>query len=179
MLVILREARIEDAAGIAKVHVDTWRTTYVGIVPDEHLAHMKYSNHEKRWKDYLTNNTEDSCTYIAEGNSGQIIGFVSGGSERNTDPIYKSELYLIYILKAYQGQGIGRLLTETLVKRLLEDNMNTMLLWVLAENPACHFYEALGGKLVRTAQFEIGGVMLDEVAYGWMDIRKLLQDQYS
>ncbi len=41
---------------------------------------------------------------------------------------------------------------------------------------AVHFYEALGGKLVRTAQFEIGGLMLDEVAYGWMDIRKLLQD---
>ena len=42
-----------------------------------------------------------------------------------------------------------------------------------------HFYEALSGKLVRTAQFEIGGLMLDEVAYGWMDIRKLLQDSYT
>lgn len=40
----------------------------------------------------------------------------------------------------------------------------------------CHFYEALGGKLVKTAQFEIGSIMLDEVAYGSMDIRKLLQD---
>jgi hypothetical protein len=40
----------------------------------------------------------------------------------------------------------------------------------------CHFYEALGGKLVRTAQFEIGGHILDEIAYGSMDIRKLLQD---
>ncbi|MGZ3611067.1 MAG: hypothetical protein ACXWOL_16920 [Ktedonobacteraceae bacterium] len=40
----------------------------------------------------------------------------------------------------------------------------------------CRFYEALGGNLVRMAQFEIGGLMLDEVVYGWMDIRKLLQD---
>ena len=44
---------------------------------------------------------------------------------------------------------------------------------------AGHFYEALGGKLVRKAQFEIGGLMLDEVAHGCMDIRKLLRDHYS
>jgi hypothetical protein len=36
--------------------------------------------------------------------------------------------------------------------------------------------DAVSGKLVRTSQFEIGGVMLDEVAYGWIDIRKLLRD---
>ena len=51
-----------------------------------------------------------------------------------------------------------------------------MLLWVLADNPARHFYEVLGGQLMKASQTEIGGVMLDEVAYGWIDIRKLLQD---
>ena len=174
---ILREARIEDAAGIAKVHVDTWRTTYAGIVPDEHLANMTYSNHEKRWIDYLTKNTEDSCTYIAEDNSGQIIGFVSGGRERNTDPNYKGELYLIYILKEYQSQGIGSLLTQTLVKKLLQEDINSMLLWVFADNQVARsFYEALGGQHQKAKQAEIGGVMLNEVAYGWMDIRELLQD---
>ncbi len=176
---IIREARTEDIAGIAKVHADTWQTTYAGIVPDEHLANMTYSSYEKRWMYNLTNNTDGSFTYIAEDDSGQIIGFVSGGSERTDDTIYIGELYAIYILKEYQGQGIGRLLTETLVKRLLKDDMNTMLLWVLADNPARRFYEALGGKLVRTAQFEIAGVMLEEVAYGWMDIGTLLQDEYA
>jgi ribosomal protein S18 acetylase RimI-like enzyme len=174
--VIIREAHTDDIAGIAKVHVDSWQTTYAGLAPDEYLANMTYSSHEKWWMYNLTNNSEGSFTYIAEDDSGQIIGFVSGGPERTDDTIYKGELYAIYILKAYQGQGIGRLLIETLVKRLLKDNMKTMLLSVLAHNPACRFYEALGGNLVRTAQFEIGGLMLDEVAYGWMDIRKLLQD---
>ncbi len=45
---IIREARTEDIAGIAKVHVDTWQTTYAGIVPDEHLANMTYSSYENR-----------------------------------------------------------------------------------------------------------------------------------
>lgn|GEM_PF-3739093 len=39
---------------------------------------------------------------------------------------------------------------------------------------AGHFYDALKVNLVRKAQFEIGCLMLDEVAYGWIDIRKHL-----
>ena len=33
--ITLRPARPGDAAAIAKVHVETWRATYAGIVPDE------------------------------------------------------------------------------------------------------------------------------------------------
>ncbi|HEY6284919.1 MAG TPA: GNAT family N-acetyltransferase [Ktedonobacteraceae bacterium] len=177
---IIRKAHIDDNAGIARVHVDTWRTTYRGIIPDEHLANMTYSNHKQRWTHYLTNNTGGFFTYIAEDDSGQIFGFVSGGYERNTNPIYKGELYLIYILKEYQGQGIGRLLTQTLIKKLLQEGINSMMLWVFADNyVACSFYEVLGGQRLKTKQAEFGGHMLDEVAYGWMDIRKLLQDQYA
>ena len=29
----IREATLDDVPGIARVHVDTWRTTYVDIVP--------------------------------------------------------------------------------------------------------------------------------------------------
>lgn len=173
---IIREAHIEDAAGIAKVHVDTWRTTYAGIVPDEFLANMTYESYEKRWINNLNNTTDGTFTYVAEDDSGQIVGFVSGGTERTGDPIYNGELYAIYILKDHQGQGIGSLLTQTLVKRLLQESTNSMLLWVLADNPARRFYEVLGGRLVKTSQIEIGDIMLDEIAYGWIDIGKLLQD---
>jgi len=49
-----------------------------------------------------------------------------------------------------------------------------MLVWVLVDNhPARRFYEALGGQELRTQPIEIGGVTLEEVAYGWQDIRGL------
>ena len=38
----IREATLDDVPGIARVHVDTWRTTYPGIVPAEHLAGLSY-----------------------------------------------------------------------------------------------------------------------------------------
>ena len=46
---IIREATRNDVSAIAKVHVDTWRTTYRGIVPDRQFYAALGSNpiHEK------------------------------------------------------------------------------------------------------------------------------------
>jgi len=49
-----------------------------------------------------------------------------------------------------------------------------MLVWVLADNPACRFYEALGGQKVYEKQIERGSTMLNEFAYGWTDTRFLI-----
>ena len=67
--------------------------------------------------------------------------------------------------------GIGRQLTEAVVSRLLELDLRSMLVWVLADNaPARRFYEALGGRYVREQPITIGGASLVEIAYGWKDI---------
>jgi ribosomal protein S18 acetylase RimI-like enzyme len=166
---LVRQARVEDAAGIARVHVDTWRTTYTGIVPGEHLANLSYEQRERIWARGLSNPESKEFCFVAIDNSGQIVGFVSGGPERTGDPVYQGELYAIYILKAYQGHSLGRRLTQALVEKLREAGMNSMLLWVLADNPSCRFYEALGGKRVKSKFETIGGATLEEVAYGWID----------
>lgn len=36
--ITIREAVYDDIPAISQVHVDTWRSTYAGIVPDEVLA---------------------------------------------------------------------------------------------------------------------------------------------
>jgi RimJ/RimL family protein N-acetyltransferase len=49
-----------------------------------------------------------------------------------------------------------------------------MMLWVFKENePSRRFYEALGGQLLDELQFEISGVPLTAVGYGWHDISVL------
>jgi GNAT superfamily N-acetyltransferase len=168
---IIRPARIEDAAGIARVHIDSWRSTYKGIVPDDYLASMSYEERTQRWRTGLSNPSRIAYDFVAEDETGQIIGFISGGRTQEPDPVYKGELYAIYLLQQWQGQGTGRCLTETLVEKLLQTGIDNMLVWVLAKNPARKFYEALGGQFLRTKQVMIGGATLEEVAYGWTDIR--------
>ena len=44
-----------------------------------------------------------------------------------------------------------------------------MLVWVLEDNPACKFYEALGGRRIQSKNIEMRGSTLIELAYGWTD----------
>ncbi|MDQ6660416.1 MAG: GNAT family N-acetyltransferase, partial [Chloroflexota bacterium] len=108
-----------------------------------------------------------------------IVGFVGGGKIRIDNPEndlrYESELYAIYLLNEAQGHGIGRRLMLTLVEKLVEASMNSMLLWVFAKNPARHFYESMGGQKIKESQFELNGAQVDEVAYGWNNIKTLLE----
>lgn len=165
----IRTATVADAPSIAKVHVESWRSTYRGIVPNEFLDSLSYVQRERLWRDILSEPVPDTFVFVAEDESGTIVGFVSGGRERSGDTTYTGELYAIYLLEAYQRQGIGRQLTIALVRRLIEAGVSSLLLWVLAENPSRRFYEALGGQPVYEKTVTIGGAPLIEVGYGWRE----------
>lgn len=171
---IIREATPADAPGIARVHVDTWRTTYRGLVPDNYLDRLSYADREAWWEQMLTTPGSDTFIYVAEY-AERIVGFVSGGPIRTEGEEYTGELYAIYILQSQQGKGTGRRLTEALVKRMLDADIHSMLLWVIVGNPAERFYRSLGGVEVRRQQFELGGAMIEEVGYGWQDIAPILE----
>lgn len=171
----IREASPSDAAAIAKVHVDSWRTTYAGILPSEFLASLSYAGRERLWSEVLSIYKERNSVYVAEDESGAIIGFASGGAEREGDAAYSGELYAIYLPESQQRRGIGRRLTVAVARRLLERGFDSMLLWVLADNPACEFYEALGAKRIREKITAVGGVEVVEAAYGWRNLRELVE----
>jgi ribosomal protein S18 acetylase RimI-like enzyme len=114
-----------------------------------------------------------SLVYVAEDDAGNIIGFASGGPERSGDPVYSGQVYAIYLLESWQGQGIGRQLTITLVRQLIQRGFTSLLIWVMADNPSRRFYEALGGQQVRERRDMTGGVEVRDVAYGWLDARLL------
>lgn len=167
--IVIREATVEDAAGMAKVHVDTWRTTYGGIVPDDFLANLRYERSQARWVEYLSNQ-KDSRSFVACNENGQIVGITTGGVIREAVGDFDGELYGLYLLKAYQGFGIGRRLVECVAQYLRSQGFHSMMLWVLKENPACRFYEHLGGKVCAEKTIELGGKVLDELGYGWSDL---------
>jgi L-amino acid N-acyltransferase YncA len=171
---LIRLAQPTDAAGIAKVHTDSWRTTYHTIVPAEHLAKLDCAQREKKWFDALST-TSNQYIYVAEDISQGIVGFVSGGPEREINSSYSGELYAIYLLASHQRQGIGTLLTTALVQRLIDQKLHSMRVWVLSENPSRFFYEKLGGKPAGEKKVQIGGTDLLEIAYGWNDTQLLLE----
>jgi L-amino acid N-acyltransferase YncA len=167
----IRKAVLADANGIAKVHVDSWRTTYTNIIPDEYLNKLSYESREQLWQD----NIPYGGVYVAETKEGKIVGFSSGGKERTGKyPEYVGELYAIYILKEYQGNGLGKLLVKPIIAELLQQNITTMLVLVLEDNSSRFFYEALGGENIDTIEVDFAGEKLNELVYGLEDIRNIL-----
>lgn len=170
---LIRAARLEDAPGIARVHVDSWRTTYAGLVPADYLADLSYEKMEARRIQGLSN--PHVRTLVAETEDGRVVGFATGGPERSGDPEFRGELYAIYLLAEQQGRGLGRRLVERFAGELAELGFDSMLVWVLAENPARRFYAAMGGEPVREQIITIGGARLPEIGFGWRSLGPLLQ----
>lgn len=166
---LIRRANPQDAASIAKVHVDSWRTTYRGIVPDSYLERLSYGRREAVWKQILSHQTDEGV-FVAEVEGHGIVGFSSGGKERSGNSTYHGELYAMYVLKGFQGNGIGRALTNAVVKHLSENGYNSMLVWVLADNPSRGYYEHVGGKKLTDKIEEMNGKHLTETSYGWDDL---------
>ena len=176
-----RLATIEDLPEIVKINLDTWRTTYKSIFPAEFLQNLSFKEKEIRWRQLFGNPEREIFIYLAEELSKKIVGFSMGSLEQSDLTLkipgvrnYIGELMAIYILKEYQRKKIGLKLMKMTVERLLESNINSMIVWVLKSNPNCKFYEILGGKYVGEKMLEIEGVNYIEIAYGWEDISQIL-----
>jgi len=169
---IIRRAKIEDARAIAQAHIESWKTTYAGIVPAPFLASLDTEARTQMWRDELTTSP---IVFVAETES-VIVGFVCGGPIREPLESYDAELYAIYLLLPQQRQGTGRILTCTLATALRELGFHSMLLWVLDQNPAASFYKHLGAVEVAQKQIEIGGASLNEIALGWPNLGRLIHD---
>ena len=174
MAIRIRRANTNDAQGIARVHIDTWRTTYHGILPDEFLSSLSYDRARRKWETtYLNPNSQDTIS-VAEDESGNILGFAIYGADRDDDPVYKGELYGIYIIQRMQRQGIRKQLMLAAVQDLKSRDFSSMLVWVLADNPSKRFYELLGGEHVQTRDIIMGGRPLKEFGYGWENSDSIL-----
>ncbi len=166
---MIRAAEESDAAGIAHVHLQSWRTTYAGVVPDDYLAALNVSERTGQWQEWLARGFE---VYLAEVD-GKVAGFIGGGALREPMQAYDAELYAIYLLHPAQKQGVGRALLGKLAASLSGQGFKSMIAWVLEKNPSREFYPKTGAQLVTSKEIVIGGASLVEVAYGWPDLRTI------
>ena len=173
----IRPAAPQDVEAIARVHIDSWRAAYRGLMPDAVLDRLDYAESAERWTGRVAD--KELVALVAEtdgtdgSDAGRIVGFALGGHERSGDPVYTAELYAIYLDPRHLRRGTGTLLVRALAQALCDRGHRSLLVWVLSANPARHFYTALGAEWVRAATLTIGGAELPEEAYGWRDLRQI------
>ena len=164
--IAIRPSEPGEARRLAEIYVETWRTTYAGMLPDNVLLRMSVDQQEKRWRGTLRAQNRREIVLTAEAVGHGAIGFGSAGPARRTGPEV-GEVYTLYVLPDWQGQGAGRELVLSLFSHLRSLGFSEALIWVVAANPSRFFYEAMGGQRTVERTEVLWGVELPELGYRW------------
>jgi GNAT superfamily N-acetyltransferase len=175
----VRRATPDDAAAIARVHVESWQSSYRGILSNAFLETLSVAERTKHWRRNLTEPDRGIAGISSTGHPGHatfvglapdkgVIGFCSAGPNRGGAPIFAGEVYAIYLLDSAKRQGLGRALFLEAARWLASQQLEPLLVWVLADNqPAREFYRAIGGRELEPRLITIAATSYSEVAYGF------------
>ena len=160
---VLREAGIADLRPLAELHVRTFNETHVGPFG----SGPTYATREWQWREKLSETDATHFVLVLETATKQLVGFI-WCHPTNENPEWAARLNKIYLLREYQRRGLGKRMVSAAVDRLVEHGLTSMALFTETDNePACNFYEQLGGERQLDEHGQFGGM------YGWPDLRKL------
>lgn len=168
----IRKAVLADSKGIAKVHVDSWRTTYKNIIPDGFLKKLCYDRRTELWNENIIK--KGNYVFVAENSDGKIIGFADCGKRESNHVPESGDLTAIYLLEEYQGKGVGKRLLRKVFLQFEELGFNRIFVEVLEDNKTRHFYEYYGAELYKTEKITIAGAELNLLIYEWNNIGDVL-----
>lgn len=168
-IVAIRRARPGDAKAIAHVHVRTWQTAYRDQLPDDLLDSISLQARKESWQGVIDRLPDSRHRVWVAELEGDLVGFVSTGPTRDedSDPSTTGEVYAIYVLPSFWGQGIGRTLMHSALEEMRSQGFRDITLWVLKTNARTRrFYETAGWRTDGSMRDEmIGGVPAREVRY--------------
>ena len=166
----LRVATPDDAMAIAIVRIESWRTTYRGVIPDSYLDAMEIEDSTALWRRVLTAASVTTSVFVAE-QDGEVVGFAAGKMLDEEKFGLNAELAAIYLRPPLQRRGIGQSLVRLVVDAHRKQGAQGMIVWVLSRNKgARQFYEKLGAQLLIEQPFNWDGMDLIEAGYGWRDL---------
>jgi GNAT superfamily N-acetyltransferase len=171
-LATIRTARATDARGMAETYVASWRDTYPELVPTRYLIDMSVDREAAALHRRLSIPGHKGIL-VAESVDGRILGLAEVGRIREKVAGYAGELFVLYVHPDAFSQGIGRALLRAAARHLCDSGIESLLVWVLAGNPARWFYEAEGGVCVARRTIPFAGASLPALAYGWPDLAAL------
>jgi GNAT superfamily N-acetyltransferase len=170
----IRQARPEDAADLARIYIDSWHDTYPGILGHRLLGAMSLKGHTARFRAAAKG---PGMLLLAEQAGHGPVGLAGLGAARDKALGFDGEIYTLYVDPAFLGQGVGRALMAGAFQCFTHRRMHSCLVWAHAKNPACFFYEAMGGRRVAARTTHLLGEATPEIGFGWKGLAALRQNR--
>lgn len=161
----VRQAKFDDAEGVARVYIESWHDTYAAILPMRLLCAMTPSGQAARWRAAFR--ARGGVVFVAEDEKRGIVGMASCGPARDATLGFDGEVYTLYVDPACYGAGIGRALLRNAFARMEDRGYGSCVIWAHAKNNARFFYEKMGGRLTAERSGRMMGDPISENAFGW------------
>lgn len=133
----IQKAKSIDIPQIARIHIDSWRKTYKGVMSESFLQSFNQKKTEKYWFDILKNKSYELLIFKK---SNQVTGFMLlnfGQPESNS-----IELESLYVCPKHQEIGVGSSLIKKVINKLKSRDFGQLYTWVLEDNfKAYRFYK--------------------------------------
>ena len=147
MSIEIQNARVDDAAAIARLHISSLRAAYQGLLPDHAVRFVldppDVKQRARGWKGWLKR--AQVSTVVA-----RVDGIFTGFCTLHPMPGESAkgligEIAAFYVLPSHWRRGIGRLLCEQALAEARTRGFAEVVLWVLESNErARRFYHSLG-----------------------------------
>jgi GNAT superfamily N-acetyltransferase len=178
LIASIREAVLEDAEAIGRLHVDVWNDTYRGIMPDAVLDAMSASERARAWRQRIAEVESGSSFGVFMACLDAVpAGFAACGPQRDDALLaagFGAEFFVINISRAAQGLGLGRRMMQAMAQAMIARGQLAASVWVVRDRPQARgFYERLGG-IPHSEKIETRlDLNIVEVSYVWPDVSLL------
>ena len=139
---LIRPATTEDALTISRIHAAAWRSTYEDILPKAYLDRLR----DDHWTEYFAQRIGKGSykSYVTIVKS-KAVGCVTFGPNRMNIAGARQEenwgeIYSIYVLPEFQGQGQGKALVKHAIRQMKEAGYRGCSLWILEANRSSRWF---------------------------------------
>ena len=171
----LRPAQSSDYTAIARLHAESWRHAYRGILSDQFLDHDVHRERTELWQQRLGSPAGNQRVIVATTDE-QIMGFAC--IFLDDDPVYGTLLDNLHVSLQRQRTGMGKLLMQDCARIIQQEAVHQKLyLWVYESNTnARGMYERLGGQHAETVEkVNEDGTVARACRYVWEDVASLIK----
>lgn len=134
---------MDDALGIAEVHVASWRSAYRGLIEQNVLDYLSVSKRAQSWSRVLSQiaapNRSSTCELephrilVADVDE-RIVGWASFGAGRDEGVSNQGEIAGLYVHPDFWRTKVGHSLLGSAELHLSDAGFSSAYLWVLFGN---------------------------------------------
>ena len=170
--IALTAATPQDVESIARLHAQSWRNAYRGMLGDDYLDRHVDADRLEFWSARFASVPADRRLVLKALADRKLMGFVC--VLLDMEPQWGARLDNLHVSPESKGTGIGYTLFQAAREWIASVSSGTaMHLWCVERNHvARRFYDRQGGKVVQTATRPVAQELaVPELRYWWPALR--------